>query len=235
MSDSDSFALAAGDRSLLPDSKLPRRQVLADGVYETIKSLIMDHWLVPGSRINMDALARELDVSATPVREALARLDADGLVTKRPLAGYMTAPLLDAVAFEHLYEMRMLLEPDAARLAAARITGADLADLATELDEAEQQPPGDAYATYRVFADRDAAFHHGIASAAGNPLLRDAVARLRAHMHVYRLYFRAGIAVDTMREHQRIFGALRDGNPEMAARAMTAHVRSSRERLVRFV
>ena len=45
----------------------------------------MDHILPPGERVNIDALARELDVSPTPVREALARLEADGLVRKRPL------------------------------------------------------------------------------------------------------------------------------------------------------
>src|SRR3954452_141794 len=87
-----------------------RREVLADGVYEAIKSLIMDRRIEPGAKINMDALARDLDVSPTPVREALARLEADGLVTKRALVGYTTAPMLDATGLEELFELRQLLE-----------------------------------------------------------------------------------------------------------------------------
>ncbi|MGH3504287.1 MAG: FCD domain-containing protein [Nocardioidaceae bacterium] len=61
--------------------------------------------------------------------------------------------------------------------------------------------------------DHDATFHHGIAKAGGDPLLYDAVTRLRAHMHLDRLYFQAGIAPETMQEHQRILAALREGDP----------------------
>lgn len=221
--------------SLLAGVELPQRQILADGVYEIIKSLIMDHRIGPGARIGMDALARELGVSATPVREALARLDADGLVVKRPLAGYTVAPLLDAEAFAHLFEMRLLLEPAAARRAAQRIAPAELEALAEELEEAERQAVGEDYERYRGFAAHDSAFHHGIAAASGNPLLHEALTRLRAHMHLYRLYFRAGIAADTSREHRRILAALRARDARAAATAMTAHVRASRDRLAAYV
>src|SRR5437764_3358648 len=106
-----------------------RREILADGVYEAIKSLIMDQRIEPGAKINMDSLARELQVSPTPVREALARLESDGLVTKRPLAGYTAASLLDAAGVDELFELRLLLEPAAARWAAQAIDNAALAEL----------------------------------------------------------------------------------------------------------
>src|SRR5437879_675475 len=80
---------------MLPEEQaLPQRQVLADSVYEAVKAMIMDHQIQPGERVGIDALARALQVSPTPVREALARLTADGLVTKRSLAGYRATELL---------------------------------------------------------------------------------------------------------------------------------------------
>ncbi|MEU4184036.1 GntR family transcriptional regulator, partial [Micrococcus luteus] len=69
----------------------PSRQILTDGAYETIKELVMDNQLEPGERINIEELARQLEISTTPVREALARLESDGLVHKRPLTGYAVA------------------------------------------------------------------------------------------------------------------------------------------------
>ena len=74
--------------------RLPRRNVLADDVYELVKAMVMDHVIRPGARVSIDGLARELAVSPTPVREALARLESDGLVLKEPLKGYRATPLL---------------------------------------------------------------------------------------------------------------------------------------------
>ena len=69
-------------------ARLPQRQVLTDEVYETLKGMIMDSEIAAGARVNIDALARELRVSQTPIRESLARLESDGLVTKAALRGY---------------------------------------------------------------------------------------------------------------------------------------------------
>src|SRR4051812_5975759 len=73
----------------------PVRSVLADRVYELIKVKLMDNVVEPGARLSIDALSREMDVSATPIREALARLESDGLVVKRAHRGYTAAPRLD--------------------------------------------------------------------------------------------------------------------------------------------
>src|SRR6266446_3726174 len=71
--------------------KLPARRMLAGEVYEYIKTQLMDQQIQPGVRINIDKLARQLQISQTPIREALARLEAEGLVTKEPLRGYSSA------------------------------------------------------------------------------------------------------------------------------------------------
>jgi len=65
-----------------PVKRAPRRSVLSDEIYEMIKAMIFDHEIAPGSRVNIDALSVQLDVSQTPVREALARLESDGLIAK---------------------------------------------------------------------------------------------------------------------------------------------------------
>jgi len=90
------------------------RQILTDSVYDAVKALIMDDVVPPGAKLNMDALARDLAVSPTPIREALARLESERLVVKEPLRGYTTAPLLTRAAFEDLYDFRLHLEPWAA-------------------------------------------------------------------------------------------------------------------------
>jgi DNA-binding GntR family transcriptional regulator len=229
-------ARKAGGERLIAASERPQRSVLADSTYEAIKQLIMDNRLAAGSRISMDALARDLAVSPTPVREALARLDADGLVTKRPLIGYTVAQLLDAAAFEDLFAMRLLLEPQAARLAAPRIAAdqrqqQEITDVARAMATI---PDGSGYAAYGEHAGHDARFHDAIAAASGSPLLRESIARLRAHMHLYRLYWRSGIASQTAHEHDRIVAALTTGAAEDAADAMRAHVQASHDRLAEF-
>ena len=83
-----------------------------DGAYEGLKELILDQRMAPGEHLNIDALAPRMGISQTPIREALARLEAEGLVVKTPPRGrYLVAPMLDAAAFDHLYEVRLLLEP----------------------------------------------------------------------------------------------------------------------------
>lgn len=148
----------------------PPRQVLADTVYEAVKAMVMDHEIVPGARVGIEALARTLEVSPTPVREALARLESDGLVVKRSLAGYRATELLTPQGLEELFEMRQLLEPRAAALAAEHADEARL-DRLEHLQDAMRSLPGsgDRYAVYREFAALDQRFHETVAEAAGRP------------------------------------------------------------------
>jgi DNA-binding GntR family transcriptional regulator len=218
-----------------PPLAVPRRQILSDGVYEALKELVMDHGLEPGARVSIDDLARRLSVSQTPVREALARLESDGLVVKEPLRGYRTAPLLDADAFEQLYELRLLLEPRGARRAAKLATDGQLAILANANDGMRRAigaaRKARTYREYRTFAAQDAMFHDTIAAASGNEFLRDSLARWRSHLHLYRLSFHGGIAVETLPEHEQVLAALRSRKPAAAEAAMAEHVKNSQERL----
>jgi len=217
---------------------VPPRQILTDGVYEAVKELVMDQHIEPRSRVNIDKLARDLDVSPTPVREALARLESDGLVIKEPLRGYSIAPLLDRDAFEELYEVRLLLEPHVARRAGERSNAQLVRNLQRVIDEMQAtmdalggETEARTYREYRRFAFQDAEFHELLTLAAGNQLLRDTLARLRSHLHLYRLYYSSGIGEDTITEHQRILDAIKRRDPDQAAAAMVAHIEKSRQRL----
>jgi DNA-binding GntR family transcriptional regulator len=216
-----------------------RRTTLADDVYESVRTLVMDHAVAPGERINIDALARQLEVSPTPVREALARLESDGLVRKRPLAGYTATPLLTRAEFDELVEMRLILEPVATERATRRIAGQpEPADGLAQLRGAAELPgpaPGtEGFAAIAEFATRDARFHHLVAEQAGNQLLHDAIVRLRSHLHLFRLYFPTAHYGISAQEHHRIVDAVATGDAECAAAAMRAHLLAARDRHLPF-
>src|SRR4051812_43251817 len=82
----------------------PSRSVLSDETYDALRIMLLDHTIPPGQRINIDSIARELDVSQTPVREALARLEADDLVVKQPLRGYSATELLTSDQIDDLFQ-----------------------------------------------------------------------------------------------------------------------------------
>jgi DNA-binding GntR family transcriptional regulator len=220
---------ASGD--VTPPRVLPQRQALADSVYEAIKAMVMDHQIQPGARVGIEALGRALEVSPTPVREALARLEADGLVTKRSLAGYRATDLLTFEGIQELFEMRMLLEPPAAALAAERATEAQLDHMEELMEQMRDEPEeGESYAVYGRFAALDQQFHDALAAASGRGLLADAVERLHAHLHIFRLSAITGAGPATVAEHERILRALLRRSPDRAAQAMQDHLRSSLER-----
>jgi DNA-binding GntR family transcriptional regulator len=215
---------------------LPARRALADDVYDAVLGLLMDQVIEPGSRASIDGIARQLNVSPTPVREALARLESEGLVVKRALKGYTAAPLLDSEGLRQLFEMRRLMEPYATRNAVGELTAETLDELDQLCDDmhrsgAAAQTGEDRFNDYKDFADQDAAFHRIIAEHSGNLLLSDAIARLRSHMHQYRIYFKHGVVEETSGEHEAVLAALRAGDAQGAERAMLDHITKSYHRI----
>ncbi|MFG2562620.1 GntR family transcriptional regulator [Streptomyces sp. NPDC048496] len=213
------------DRTPLAAPGLPRRQALADSVYEAVKAMVMDHEIQPGARVGIEALSRSLGVSPTPVREALARLEADGLVVKRSLSGYRATELLSRQGVEELFEMRLLLEPKAVALAAEHAQESQLDRLETLVEEMQGLPEGgDSYAVYGRFVALDQQFHEGLAAATGRSMLAGAVERLHSHLHLFRLSAVTGGSPSTVMEHSRILRAVLRRSPDRAAEAMREHL-----------
>ncbi|WP_049577984.1 GntR family transcriptional regulator [Streptomyces sp. SBT349] len=208
-----------------------RRDVLVDTVYEAVRRRLVEHDIAPGARVTINTLAQDLQVSPTPLREALARLEGEGLVVKRSLAGYTAARLLGERDLDELFEMRLLLEPAVAAHAADHARPDDLARLAGHLAEMRAATEDGSPATLVLHLRHDALFHDGIAALGGNSLIRATLTRLHAHAHLYRLRFQEGMAEETRREHERVVEALSERDPDTAAARMRTHLRRAHARL----
>lgn len=210
--------------------------MLVDELHELLKEQIMDLTVAPGARLNIDQLAREFGVSATPVREALARLEAAGLLERRALQGYRAVPLLDRRKLSELMNVRLLLEPTCASAAAAVISKQGLSVLQQSVETtkelARNVSSDPTYRTYRDFAAQDALFHDTIAAEAGNELLRSLLFGLHTHLHLYRLHFGREVAPPAAEEHAAIVKALRAHDANLAAEATSLHIKHARDRLV---
>jgi DNA-binding GntR family transcriptional regulator len=206
-----------------------KRSTLGDDVYETLRSAVLEHSLAPGDRLNIDGLARELEVSPTPVREALARLESEGLLRKRALAGYTVSPLLTPEELADLFDMRLLLECAAARRAATHATDAQRAALVAQAAH-PLADSGDEHAWHASFTAQDAQLHHLVAEASASPLLLDAFTRLHAHLHLHRRYFPYSHTAVTHQEHRDVANAIAEHDAGRAEAAMRHHLNQARDR-----
>src|SRR4051794_29414531 len=186
---------------------VPRPAALTREVYDAILDRITSLEIAPGARINVDTLARELAVSQTPVREALSRLEAEGLVLKTHLVGHRAAPQLTRTQIEQLFELRLLIEPAGTAMAARRLSAQSRETLSRLHAEMGGLPYKSAPA-YSEFARKDAEFHATISEASGNAFLADALARLRTHVHIFRLVFHTRVTTEAIGEHTELLAAL---------------------------
>lgn len=210
-----------------------RANPLGQQIYDRLLAKLVSLEIEPNDRITVDALARELGVSQTPVREALSLLVSDGLVVKSHLRGFRAAPSLSKQEFEDFYDFRLLLEPAAAERAAARGTAEELDEL-RQLEQCmrERHRCTTSESAYSEFAALDAKFHSAIASASHNRHIFEGIARLHVHVHIFRLMRDAQIATEAVEEHRFIVEAIEAHHPGRAAGAMRSHVERSRDRIL---
>ena len=211
---------------------IQRHKGLADDVYGAIFNKLISLEIAPGTRITVDGLVRELEVSQTPIREALGRLEGEGLVVKTHLVGYSATPQITRRHFDELYELRLLLEPDAARRAARKINEDNMRRLTETAEQMRRLDGSRERRKYSAFARLDAELHDQILAIAGNELVRDTLAHLHTHFHIFRLMFHASVTEDALSEHESMLVALSSGDEDGAERAMREHIDRSRRRLL---
>ena len=226
----NTFDLGDVARATQAGQRLSARAPLVDDVHGALVDMLMNHDVDPGSRLNIDALARGLGVSPTPVREALARMEAEGLVVKEPRRGYAVSPVIGLDELRALIDFRLLVEPAAAAAAARAATSEQATALVALARSGGAGGRRDATANRHDMV-YDATFHDMVAELGGNPWLRDALARTRSHLHMYRLYHHAKQAAATKPEHVAIAKAIAAGDPDAAAEAMRAHLRTAMRRI----
>ncbi|WP_255414775.1 GntR family transcriptional regulator [Pseudarthrobacter sp. AG30] len=210
-------------------SETSRGKAAVPDVYSAMRASILEGEIAPGTRINIDAVARGLGVSQTPVREVLQRLEGDNLVVYNPGRGYSTTPLLDLPELRSLFEFRLLVEPWAARAAAVDRLANPAGSLERELSSfrAIMKRTGD---LRQDLVAHDTRFHDTILAASGNPVVRHAFAQTHCHLHTFRLYPADVDGAITVAEHTAVREAIEACDPERAEAAMTTHIRNSFDR-----
>ncbi|WP_062516321.1 GntR family transcriptional regulator [Demequina gelatinilytica] len=206
----------------------------SERVYSALREEILEGILAPGAPLGEIEQSERLGVSRTPLREALSRLQADGLVAARGGRGLVVAGLsLEDV--RHLFEIREALEVKAASLAAQRRDPAVFEGLRDELRDAGERLASEASRDgfYALTARMDAE----IDQAAANPYLLAALRSVRAH--VARLRRLSSDDESRLREatqeHLLIVDAIIDGSPTMAAHATELHLHRSLASILRSV
>jgi len=213
-------------------SLVPSRQMLADHVYDAVLDLLIDGELTAGATLGIDALARQFEVSQTPVREALARLESTGLVRRVALKGYRVAPVATPAELELLMQARLVLEPANAEIATARLTPEVLVRLEQAVHDLATAPLGPSFHEFRQYWEADERFHRIIAEATGNEFLLSAYTALGGQIQRFRLFGGRGVtdSEHCVAEHTRVLVGVRTGDPATARAAMAAHITEARDR-----
>jgi DNA-binding GntR family transcriptional regulator len=190
---------------------------LADKAYHEIRALIVSLELAPGAVIDERELIERLEIGRTPVREALRRLAQERLVEVYPRRG-MFVTGVDVRELARISEVREMLEPEAARLAAERATDADRAELAALVEELDRGGS--------ELMELDERIHRAVYRAAHNDLLETTLEQY--YVLALRIW---SIALDRAHEleeaveaHRALLEAIQAGDGDRAADTMRAHV-----------
>jgi len=198
------------------DLAIPAQFALA--LFQLIDLLVRGE-LRPGDVIVERRIAEFLNASRTPVREALGRLEAEGLVHKQTNRGVTVSPF-SIEAFVDLLNVRQLLEAEASRLAAGRIPPDRVESIRNSLTELSQKANPSLAEVWEV----DNLLHGEIANASGNPLLASMITDLRRRTHVFNAYRAPTAHKFAEDENFILLDAVASGDSERARAAMVTHI-----------
>ncbi|MDJ0924195.1 MAG: GntR family transcriptional regulator [Acidimicrobiia bacterium] len=227
---SDEQLAGSGRRSPALLEPLPRikpEELLADRAYREMSRAIITRRIDPGTTLSVPELARQLNISRSPVREAVQRLIHEGLAEKRGRRGIVVA-CIGREDLMSLLQVRILLDGLAARRAAEEATEDDIAALNNNLEEHRAHvASGEIDRSYLINLDLE--FHAAIRDAVGSEDLSVLLARVHARTHLsYAADYRYH-AIDPLPDHQAIAEAIAARDPDRAERAAQQHVMSVRD------
>ncbi len=210
---------------------MPR--TVKDSVVKTLRDEIISGDLVPGQYLRLEEIAARYDVSTTPVREALRDLEAEGLVTIFPHRGAVVTQLSPG-ELQDIYDIRVVLEEMATRLAVPLMTEDNLAELTSLVDQMESNID-DVVSVVEL----NHQFHLALYAASGrshlcelNRILRY---RTQHYLHVFIVEVEVGHLPRTQGEHRAILEACQRGDAEQAAALVREHVAQVGRAIVEYV
>ena len=215
------------DFEMTIDEYLPLRDV----VFNTLRRAILKGELEPGERLMEIALANKLGVSRTPIREAIRKLELEGLVVMIPRKGAEVARITEK-DLRDVLEVRTSLEKLAIELACDRITEDDIHDLKLACKNFEESFGKDDLTT---IAEKDVAFHDIIFRSTKNARLIQILNNLREQMYRYRMEYLKDIAVrrTLAEEHRSICEALRARDEKKALDYIKVHIDNQQKAIIR--
>lgn len=197
-------------------------------LYSVLHDMAVTFQFQPGGRINEVELARKLEVSRTPLREALQRLVSEGFLIVRPNKGFFCRELDPKEIFD-LYEFRRGVEMFSVRLACERATAERLAALSRFLDETADAPD-DANIEQVLYYDQN--FHETIASLSGNGELVRTLKNVNSRIYFVRWVAMTGQRALTQREHRAILAAIQSRDADKADALMADHILHRKDQIL---
>ncbi|HZJ10776.1 MAG TPA: GntR family transcriptional regulator [Trueperaceae bacterium] len=214
-----------------------RTERVTDTVYQMLRERIVDQRFQPGSKINVDEIAKQLDVSRTPVHEALTMLATDGLVEVKPRRGTFVTEFTSKDYAETL-DIRRALEVLACETVCLYATGDDITDLEKLVDNmaASVGEANDAAEAARIHDAINLEFHLRLVSLSRNRRLIAMYSDLRAHLKIARAHvdateWQSRVPIET-REHRDIIRALAKRDVTGMKSALDEHLRRSTASLI---
>lgn len=206
---------------------------LRDVVFQTLRQAILRGELKPGERLMEIHLAQQLGVSRTPVREAIRKLELEGLVLMIPRRGAVVAEITVS-DLEDVLEVRMALEELAVKHACHSVTAGQLEEIRRLAGEFKDTLSGDDVA---ACAQADMRFHDAIYEATGNSRLVQILNNLREQMYRYRMEYLKDRKShkNLIEEHDGILRALENRDEELAVRMTAHHIECQKEYILQML
>jgi DNA-binding GntR family transcriptional regulator len=219
---------------MTPKERKPQRSGNSvNRIHDQLKTMVVTYQLRPSERVNEVELAESLGVSRTPLREALNRLVAEGLLTFLPNYGF-AARSLDTKTIYELYQLRSALEALSVKLAVVQASDAEI-DALTEFWEKVSLDFTD-YPAKKAL-EYDLEFHARLAALSGNTELSSMLDNISARLYFVRLVFmgKEHRRLDTCEEHQTILAALKQRNADTCVELMQLHINRLQKQLVEVI
>lgn len=204
--------------------KRQERERLAETAYRSLLEMILAHEMPGGSVIQERKLAQSMEISRTPMREALGRLEAEGLLV-RLTDRLISVRVITLEDYLQSLDVRALIEPQAAYLAARNMTAAAAGHLQNELDALARHDGNGSDALHWRFDDL---LHETIGQKSGNIFLAETITKMRRYTKIFERQTVPPRHKPGIEDHQRILSALASQRPEKARDVMAEHIRNVR-------